>query len=226
MGMLDVGDSPALRAAYLTPVDGELWLATMYGRAGDNAPRDHEGFVEWARGLSHPCIHERLVQAEPVSRLRSYNIPKGIWRRFDKMKHFPIGVLPMGEIFTSFNPMYGQGISLAAGQALALEDALKTSGCGRLDREFTTSFFKGCIDINQTGWSVMETRDLAYPSTNGERPTDLEERWSDAAAIRCLAQEDPEIHALSVKVTHLLEPPDFLKEPSVLKRAYEILGTN
>lgn len=82
---------PSLRAAYLTPVDGDLWLATMYGRAGDAAPREHQGFVDWTRGLAHPCIHERLVNAEPVSKLRTYNIPKGVWHRFDQMEKLPGG---------------------------------------------------------------------------------------------------------------------------------------
>jgi 2-polyprenyl-6-methoxyphenol hydroxylase-like FAD-dependent oxidoreductase len=216
---------PALRAAYLTPVDGGFWLATMYGRAGDSAPRDHEGFLDWAQGLAHPCIHERLVKAEPVTRLRSYNIPKGVWHRFDKMDDFPNGVLPLGEVFTSFNPMYGQGISLAAGQALSLRRALQQCAETGSQRDLATLYFQGCEDLNATGWSVMETRDLAYSSTKGERPADLEERWRMGHAIRLLAEKDPHVHALSVRVTHLLEPPSSLQRPDIVRRALELLNS-
>ena len=198
---------PALRAAYLTPVDGGLWLATLYGRAGDQAPLDHEGFLDWTRGLAHPCIHERLSQATPASKLHSYRIPQGVWQRFDKMARFPEGILPLGEAFTSFNPMYGQGISLSAGQALSLKNALRQcAGAGDLGG-LARRYFADCTPLNATGWGVMETRDLAYASTTGERPADLEARWRQGQAIRDLAEEDPEIHALSVRVTHLLEPP-------------------
>ena len=215
---------PALRAAYLTPVDGELWLATMYGRAGDNAPRDHEGFVEWTRGLAHPVIHERLENAEPMSELRTYNIPTGIWHRYDQMDRFPEGVLPLGEAFTSFNPMYGQGISLSAGQALSLRRALEQCAERGSHRGLASSYFEGCANLNATGWSVMETRDLAYPSTKGPRPSDLEERWRVAQAIRLLAEHDPDVHALTVRVTHLLEPPSSLQSADIVERAFAALA--
>ena len=197
---------PGLRAAYLTPVDGGLWLATMYGRGGDMAPRDPEGFVEWSRGLAHPIIHEKLMQAESVSEFRSFKIPYGTWFRYDRMSRFPMGLLPMGEALTSFNPMYGQGISLSAGQALALRKALEDISGGDL----ASRYFLGCEDLNGVGWSVMETRDLAYSSTEGERPADLEDRWRTGAEIRRLAERDADVHALSVRVTHLLESPDAL----------------
>lgn len=206
---------PARRAAYLTPVDGGLWLATMYGRGGDIAPRNPGGFVEWSRGLAHPIIYEKLVQAEPVSELRSYKIPRGNWFRYDLMPRFPDGLLPMGEALTSFNPMYGQGISLSAGQALSLRAGLLDTTDGSL----ASRYFTGCENLNSAGWSVMETRDLAYPSTEGERPEDLENRWRIGAAIRRLAEQDTEVHTLSVRVTHLLEPPAVLTRPDIVERA-------
>ena len=206
---------PGLRAAYLTPVDGGLWLATMYGRAGDVAPRDPVGFIEWTRGLAHPVIHEKLAQAQSVSPFRSYKIPRGNWFRYDTMARFPEGLLPMGEALTSFNPMYGQGISLAAGQALALRGAL--GACG--DLGLAAEYFNRCQQLNSIGWSVMETRDLAYSSTEGVRPADLEERWRMGSAIRQLAEQDPTVHALTVRVTHLLEPPDALNRADIVERA-------
>jgi len=210
---------PGLRAAYLTPVDGGLWLATMYGRGGDMAPRDAEGFVEWTRGLAHPIIHEKLACAEPVSSFRTYKIPIGIWNRYDQMTGFPNGLLPMGEALTSFNPMYGQGISLSAGQALALRSALADGP----DGELAARYFAGCRELNRTGWSVMETLDLAYASTIGERPADIEDRWRMSAAIRRLSEQDSEVHALRVRVTHLLDSPDVLARPDIVERARALM---
>jgi len=206
---------PGSRAAYLTPVDGGLWLATMYGRGRDTAPRDADGFIAWAKGLPHPVIHEILVQAEPVSDFKTYKIPFGVWYRYDQMPGFPDGLLPMGEALASFNPMYGQGMSLAAGQALSLRAAVSIG----LDSDLTARYFDGCNTLNGVGWSVMETRDFAHESTSGERPSDLEDRWRAAMAIRGLAEVDPEVHALSVRVTHLLEPPSVMARPDIIERA-------
>jgi hypothetical protein len=65
----------------------------------------------------------------------------------------------------------------------------------------------------------METRDFAYDSTSGERPADLEDRWRAALSIRRLAEVDPEVHTLSVRVTHLLEPPSVMSRPDIIERA-------
>ena len=69
---------PGLRAAYLTPVDGGLWLVTMYGRGGDMAPRDPEGFVEWARGLAHPSIYEKTCKSRIG--LRAKKLQNSTWK--------------------------------------------------------------------------------------------------------------------------------------------------
>ena len=205
---------PAYRAAYLTPVDGNMWLATMYGRGKDTAPRDPEGFVAWAKGLPHPVIHDMLIRAEPISELKTYKIPYGIWYRYDQMPNFPQKLIPLGEALTSFNPMYGQGMSLAAGQALSLRAAIT----GGLDAHMSARYFEGCNTLNGVGWSVMETRDFAYDCTSGDRPADLEARWQAAGAIRQLAETDSEIHTLSVRVTHLLESPSELARPEIIEK--------
>ncbi len=206
---------PGNRAAYLTPVDGNLWLATMYGRGRDTAPRDVDGFITWAKDLPHPVVHEILSQAELVSDFKTYKIPFGVWNRYDQMSRFPNGLLPMGEALASFNPMYGQGMSLAAGQALSLRAAVSEG----LGSNLRTRYFEGCNTLNGVGWSVMETRDFAYDSTSGERPPDLEDRWRVALGIRRLAEVDPEVHTLSVRVTHLLEPPSVMSRRDIIERA-------
>jgi len=205
---------PGYRAAYLTPVDGNLWLATMYGRANDVAPPEHAGFVAWAAGLPHPVIHETLIRGEPATDLKTYKIPYGVWHRYDQMEDFPQGLIPLGEALTSFNPMYGQGMSLAAGQALSLRTAVKSGE----DRDLSKKYFDGCHTQNSIGWAVMETRDFAHDCTSGDRPTDLEERWKTAHNIRQLAEIDPEVHTLSVRVTHLLESPSEFTRPDILKK--------
>jgi len=65
----------------------------------------------------------------------------------------------------------------------------------------------------------METRDLAYSSTEGELPSDLDEQWRMGIAIRMLSEIDPEVHALTARVTHLLDPPSVLSRPDIVERA-------
>ena len=183
------------------------------------APRDAEAFVEWSRGLAHPVIHEKLERATLISDFSIYKIPKGVWNRYDKMERFPDGLVPMGEALTSFNPMYGQGISLSAGQARALRAAL-SEGTDNL----ASRYFDGCNALNQVGWSVMETRDLEHDCTTGLRPSDIEKRWLMGAGIRKLAETDDEVHRLSARVTHLIDQPSVLARSDIVDRALMFVG--
>ena len=72
----------------------------------------------------------------------------------------------------------------------------------------------------------METRDLAYDSSQGPRPADLEERWRMGHAIRLLAEQDPDVHKLTVRVTHLLDPPSSLQDPAIVERAKRLLAAS
>ena len=65
----------------------------------------------------------------------------------------------------------------------------------------------------------METRDLALPTTQGPRPADFDERWRASHAIRRLAEVDPDVHRLSVRVLHLMEPGSALQNPKIMQRA-------
>jgi hypothetical protein len=86
------------------------------------------------------------------------------------------------------------------------------------------AYFAGCFELNAQAWSVMETRDLAFPSTQGLRPADFDERWRVSHAIRRLAEVDPDVHRLSVRVLHLMEPTSALQDPKIMKRAMALAG--
>ena len=211
-----IGPQPSIpRGGYVTPIEGGLWIVTLYGRGQDIAPADLQGFVEWSRGLPHPVIHERLAQAELASDFHTYGLPTGRWFRYDLMDRFPEGILPLGEAICAYNPMYGQGIGLACAQALALQDGLRARS-GQALNDLASDYFAGCTARNQLGWSIMETADLMFATTEGKRPADIEARWQFARTLHDLLPDNPGLHRQSLRVTHLLDPPSTLERFKVL----------
>jgi len=212
--------APGQRAGYISAVEDGLWIASAFARGQDVCPRDDQGFLEWMAGLAHPVIFERLCQAEPVNAKKVYRLPSNRWRHYERLESLPNNLIPIGESFVSLNPMYGQGMTLAAHQALALRSSFSLNhgtilGLGLINSDY----FKACAGVNQIGWTVAETRDLTFDTTEGERPAGIEDRWALQAGLSRLAELDDEVHHLLVRVTHFLEPPSVLQNSELVKRA-------
>ena len=216
---------PVTRGCILIPVEGDRWLAMLFGRFGDFAPNDEEGFRAFAKTLDDPIVDDCICDARLEQEIRSYRMMLAVWRRFDRMRRFPDRILPLGDAMTSFNPIHAQGMSVAGWHAMALWGVLESrhrSGAtlDGIAADYLPRAKEGC-DI---AWTIAGTVDFAYPQTTGDRPADLDQRLARAAAIRKLMQEDAEVQRLALRVKHLLEPPAVLANEAILREARRLMA--
>ena len=141
------------------------------------------------------------------------------WRHYETISDFPDGLIPLGDAICRFNPVYGQGMSVAAREASILADLLRRRvGDGQEVAGLSQEYLAEVQPWIAGAWSMSATPDLAYPQTRGERPPDLEHTLEFVSALHRLAARDPEVHEVVVAVQHLLRPHDALHEPDLVER--------
>ena len=118
------GAGRASRGSLMLPLEGHRWIVTVGGRHGDIPPGDEAGFMDYAKGLRTSTIYNAIKQAKRLGDIARFRFNESVLRHYQRLENFPRGVLPIGDAICRFNPIHGQGMSVAAQEALALKRLL------------------------------------------------------------------------------------------------------
>jgi hypothetical protein len=133
---------------------------------------------------------------------------------------FPRGLLPIADAICRFNPVYGQGMSVAALEACLLRKLLEAPRAeGDPIAALAPTFFTEVQTLIDTPWSVA-VLDFVFPDTRGQRPADFETTLKFGIALTRLAAEDPAVHKLTAEVQNLLKPRNVYLDPALMKRVF------
>jgi 2-polyprenyl-6-methoxyphenol hydroxylase-like FAD-dependent oxidoreductase len=212
------------RCGVLLPIENGRWIVSLGGGHGDSPPSDLEGFLDFARTLRTPTIYEAIRSAKPVGDIVRFLLPASLRRHFDKLARFPRGLIPIGDSICRFNPVYGQGMSVAAMEAAILSELL-ASRSGRNDPldGLARDYLNGAQACFEAPWATAEL-DFVYPQTRGDRPPDLDRRLKYGDALMRLMAEDADVHKLFLEVSYLLESPAALREPPIANRVMALMN--
>jgi 2-polyprenyl-6-methoxyphenol hydroxylase-like FAD-dependent oxidoreductase len=220
-GVMTFGQAPQnARGGLMLPLEGNRWMLTIGGRHGDVPPGDPAGFLDYAKALRTPTIYNAIRQAKRMDGVARYGFPESVRRHFERLEFFPRGLLPIADAICRFNPVYGQGMSVAALEACLLRKLLETPGAeGDPIGSLARTFFAEVQTLIDTPWSVA-VLDFAFPDTRGQRPADFETRLKFGIALTRLAAEDPTVHKLTAEVQNLLKPRNVYLDPALVKRVF------
>ena len=199
--------------------DGERWIVSCGSYGDRSAPATVDELREYVRRHSAVDIHAVIADAEPLGPLRQYRYAASVRNRYEKLRRFPHGYLLLGDALCSFNPVYGQGMTIAALQALALRDCLQ-QGRGRLWRRY----FRRAAAIVADPWEFAIASDLGLPCVAGKRPFgfSLVQRYSDR--LMRAASRDMGAARAVLRVVHMLDRPGALLAPATVYRALRYGG--
>jgi 2-polyprenyl-6-methoxyphenol hydroxylase-like FAD-dependent oxidoreductase len=207
------------RGAFLLPMEGHRWLLTLSGRYEEKPPDEWDGFLLHAQNLRTPTVFNAIKNVRPIGSIHRYGFKASRWRHFDRLATFPRGLLPFGDTICRFNPVYGQGMSVASQEACLLQrlftaKAAQPNGLTGL----APTYFAETQTIIATPWSTAAVPDFLDPLTEGQRPPDLEKTLNFSAGLFRLAMEDAAVHKLMLEVQHLLKPPSVYRDPELVRR--------
>jgi 2-polyprenyl-6-methoxyphenol hydroxylase-like FAD-dependent oxidoreductase len=194
------------------------WLVTLVGAANVLPPVEDEGFLEFARHVASPIIYEAIKDAEPVTPIAGYRGLANRWRRYDLLRDLPSGLVVVGDAVCSYNPLYGQGMSVAAMEAAALGEVLAKAQRGsQLDGRRLGQFQNAQKRCVLPAWTLATAEDLRWPSTEGPRPGKLESlSHGYVNLLIALSPKSPQIVLSFLQMSNLLRGPEVLFRPAIL----------
>lgn len=188
-------------------------MATLAAYLGEETPATHEGILAAAKALPTPEIYNVLRNAEPLGDPAQYRIPSNMRRHYERLPRFPKGYLVLGDAMCSFNPIYGQGMSVAALASAALHTCLEQGEDGLAAR-----YFQRAAEIIDVPWNTAVGSDLRFPEVEGPRTAMTRFINWYVSKLHIAAQHDAEVSVAFLKVVNMLEAPPLILRPNIALR--------
>lgn len=201
----------------LFPLEGGRWIVTLGGYHGHHPATDEKGFLQHARELPAPDLYRVLLRAEPVSDFIVHGLPSSLRRHYERMARFPEGYLVIGDAICSFNPIYGQGMTVSALQAEKLGQVL-TRHAARRGSGLARAYFAAAARTVENPWTVAASEDFRYTEVGGHKTpgTDII-NWY-VGHVHSATHRDRAVGVAFIKVLMSMEAPTSLFHPRVALR--------
>jgi 2-polyprenyl-6-methoxyphenol hydroxylase-like FAD-dependent oxidoreductase len=201
------------RGAFFGKIRPDVVNLSLTGILGDYPPTDPAAFLDFVRSLPVPQIYETVREAEPINDPVCFRFPASIRRHYQKLTRFPERFLVMGDAVCSFNPVYGQGMTVAAMEAIALRDRLRLGAPPQAG-----DFFTEVSRIIDTPWEISVSGDLDFPGVEAPRPLKVRLGNAYMARLQYAATKDAKVTDAFLRVAGLLDPPQALMRPGMIGR--------
>jgi 2-polyprenyl-6-methoxyphenol hydroxylase-like FAD-dependent oxidoreductase len=213
LAVLQPASAAVPRSGVLIAQENDEWVAGLTGYHGVRPPTALPEFLAYARTLEAPAMATILERLEPLDDGCTYRFQASVRRRYERLVDVPDGIVVIGDALCSFDPAFGQGMSTAALEAVALRAALAE---GRTD--LGRRFFHSAAQHVDTPWQIVVGGMPPAPGTTVRKP------WADRlvgsylTALRYAALDDPTLARAFLRVAHMTAPPQSLMRPGLVAR--------
>ena len=204
------------RGCVIGPIEDGQWLVCAVG-AGDQRPgRDETEFVTHLRELPDPAPWQLVEGMTPVGDVLVHRQTGNVRHHYDDVPDWPAGLLAIGDSACAFNPTYGQGMTVAAGQALLLGRLLREGWTGQTAAE-TRKAQRRIARTADVPWTMCVSQDRAFlEDAEPLKPVEaLVGRWASEVNRLALSGDLRAVVTLQ-EVAHLMASPARLLHPALL----------
>ncbi|CCK25820.1 hypothetical protein BN159_1441 [Streptomyces davaonensis JCM 4913] len=201
------------RGGVVVAIEDDRWLVCLFGADGERAPKDPEGFADYAASLANPYIRTAVRDCEPLGAVHRYGGLGGEWYRYDRVRPWPGGVVVLGDALCGLNPLYGHGMTVAAVQARLLGRTLDDHGPDRGCAVFQRCAARALL----VPWYLSTSLDQGWRTDRVPVTAALARRYLDRVLRRI--PSDPELYRRFLRVQHMVAAPLTLLTPSARLRS-------
>lgn len=212
LGLLKAPTPAHPRGAALARLENGVWMLTLIGLRGDLPPASPDRFDRFAASVGSEELQEVIRAAEPLDTPTAYRFPASTRRHYERIR-LPENLLVVGDSLASFNPIYGQGMSVAALEAVALARQLSRD---RVPPSHVMMREMGrIVDVP---WRLAGAADHAIVAP--DKPRARRDRIMAAYVdrVQAAAAHDAVVGRGFLRVSGLIDPPSALLRPELMWR--------
>ena len=216
-------DSPgSFRVGGVLPVEEDRWQVTLAGVHGDVPPTTDEGIAAFAASLPTPAVAQLIDRCERLSDVSTYRFPSSQRRHYEKVRDLLPGLVMLGDASSSFDPVYGQGMTSSALQAAALRDVASLAGVA--DADLPKRFHRKAARIIESPWRIAVGGDFGHPATAGPRPLGTAQLNGYLQRVIRASHASVPVARSFNRVLQLDDPPAALVHPALVVRVLREAG--
>ncbi len=211
------------RGAILIPMEGNRMQVALIGMAKDYPPTDEIGFMHFLQDLPEKRIYEIVKDATPITSISGYRRAENIWYHYEKLNNWPDNFMVLGDAVLAFNPVYGQGMTVAILSALKMDELLKEHFGHTSDMTgFSKKFQKELGKVQAFAWQLATGEDMRWsPDTEGcpSTPGMMESfRLNFLKKVMVASTKDPVVTEALYRVMNMVASPAAFFRPDMMAR--------
>jgi len=218
------------------------WVVLLAGMVGTEPPLEEDGMIAFAEKFASQDIAAVMRESTPLTGPLKYTYPESTRRHYEKLGGLPGGLLVIGDAYCGFNPIYGQGITVAALEALILRRLLSTTEDRATEDRATEDratedratedraaglargYFQAAGKLVDEAWETSAASDLRFPEVEGGRRRGAGLLNAYGEKFRAAASVDPALGETFLRVANMADKPAKLLSPRTVLRVFRSAG--